>query len=326
MGVPDGIGRAGGLRGGPEPRARAGAAARRRASPHRRALPQGLGRPAVLEAGARPWRSGRASCRRRPSASIKRRDIVAELQSGADAASRRAAGAAPRREAGRRLVAGHRRRRSAGAARAEVHLRSRVDAAGLRQPDVHRAGRRLESAGVRAARARRLHGGADVAELLRDGARTGGRRRGERRRRGSAARRCGRGRHRTSPTPVARAGQGGPGLDAAAVLPARARHRGEGRQPHPPAHELHGGGQPRLAPGHGRGQGGAGRGRARIWRRWRRRTTSSRNKLPPGLLRATSPTWCRWSARARSASRWRRPSRCCGAGGAWWCSPRGPAR
>ena len=65
--------------------------------------------------------------------------------------------------------------------------------------------------------------------------------------------------------------------------------------------------------------------RGAIWPRWRRPTTSSPT-AGGGPTSATSPTWCRWSGSARSASRWTSPSGCCARGAAWWCSPRARAR
>ena len=147
VGVPDGIARAGRLRGGrAESGARSGAVARRRCrrrvDEHFRKV---VGRPAVLEAGARPCTSGRGICPRPPSAASS----AARWRP-----SSRACGASPRRRTGALAGGGRRRigtgrpgcstssRRCRRRPRAEVQLRQPLGRAGLRQPDVHRAGER----------------------------------------------------------------------------------------------------------------------------------------------------------------------------------------
>ena len=72
---------------------------------------------------------------------------------------------------------------------------------------------------------------------------------------------------------------------------------------------LHRGRQPRQPPRHGPGQARPGRERRRRWWRWPPRTTSSRTRSA-GCTSRTSPTWCRWSATARCASRCGWPARC----------------
>ena len=54
---------------------------------------------------------------------------------------------------------------------------------------------------------------------------------------------------------------------------------------------------------------------------------TSTSGSPTGALTSrTSRTWCRWSGRDRSASRWTPRNRFCVGARAWWCSPRGRAR
>ena len=141
VGLPDRLGRgAGGLRGG----ARIWSTTRRCAraevvSADRGALPQGVGRAAVLEAGQDAALLGRRPAQDRQALKVKRREVVAELQRRRRKGEEAERGGRTSRGR-RRLAARHRGHGDRQAAR-RGPPRQPGERAGLRQPDVHRAGR-----------------------------------------------------------------------------------------------------------------------------------------------------------------------------------------
>ena len=257
--------------------------------------------------------------------SIKRREVVAEIAAPAAKHERgqgRAGGGG--REGGQVAWLLDTVATVAGRPRADVQLRQPVGRAGLRQPDVHRAGRARWRAPAsrcpRASTSRRWATSPSCRSWLR--ARAGGRGGATS---GAAKRRAGRRRTRTIRRPrrrsPRRASAGWP-WRSALFYKRVLRHAGEGRQPHPQHtnfivaanHASHlDMGAIKVALGDaGRGPDVAGGGRLLL-----------PQPLPARLLQATSPTWCRWSARARSASRWTSPSGCCAAGRSMVVFPEG---
>ena len=256
--------------------------------------------------------------------SIKRREIVAEMQRRKSSAVEASAGAG-KAESGvgwfLDIVAA-----ATGKPRSEIHLQTRVSALGFDSLAYNELAEGVEAAGINVPEQVDFTAAQDVAGLLalctkghpagrRPAASGGAREAGA-----AAARRRHPGPRRPGPP-----GQGGHRPVPEAVLPAGDGHQGGGCPAHPQPHPLRGGGQPLLAPRHGRHQGGARARRAATWPRWRRPTTSS-PIAGAGPTSATSPTWCPWSGWAPSASRWTSPSGSCARARAWWCSPKAGAR
>ena len=167
-----GHGRAGRLRGGAQPGARAGAVPGRGGGQDRGALPRRSPAACRSGSGSRPWSSGRATCPRPPSG----RSSGARSWPRCSAGSRRRAAAQGQRArpACRKARPGE----PAGSStswppsparpRGDVHLAKPGERAGLRQPDLQRAGRGAGGGGRAGARAASTSPPpSDVAGLLR---------------------------------------------------------------------------------------------------------------------------------------------------------------
>ena len=287
---------------------------------------EGLGRPAVLEAregdphlGGRPAADGEAQ--------VKRRDVVAELQRRQRKKTRSPgdAGRAPRARGGVGWLLEIVATVSAASRAPSVHLRQPGRRARLRQPDVHRAGaRRSRRAGVDAARELDFTGAA-TSPTCTSWSRAAARRRpAARASRGRAARRAS-DEDSTCPTSVAARASAGLGAGAAPASTSACSSTEVDGAAHIPQHTHF-----IVAANHalhldmGRDQGGARRGGARPRLAGGGRLLL-REQVPAGLLRATSPTSCRWSGTARSASRWRSPSEVLRRGRSMVRVPRGHA-
>ena len=276
--------------------------------------------------GSRSCTSGTASCRDR------------QALGEAPGHRRRARTAAPQRESEGALAAVAPATSAAvgwlldlvatvsGEPRGDVHLQSRLDELGFDSLMYTELASALENEGIALPEDADFTAVVDVAELHDLAARAGAGARAWRG--GAAATRARRAQRRRHPRPV-----GGRHARASAAwrLAQRLFYKrvldtaGPGRQPRPAPHPLHRRGQPLPRTWTWGHQGGAGRVGPRPHVAGGGRLLLPQ-QVPARVFQALHQPGAHGAHRARSASRWTRPRRCCAAGAAWWCSPRGRAR